>query len=76
MLKDLNASKIICKMHEKLNKVIEKNDFDLLCDEVLKYSKRLDRIIAIYQKRKWKNIKRDNSEGVKEIEYLYLIKSR
>lgn len=41
---------VITKMHLRLNDLIEKNDFDLLNEEVLRYSQRLDRILSIYSK--------------------------
>ncbi|MCX7922119.1 MAG: Spo0E family sporulation regulatory protein-aspartic acid phosphatase [Clostridia bacterium] len=41
---------LITKMHIKLNKVIENNNFDLLNDEVQIYSRRLDRVLSRYNK--------------------------
>ncbi len=38
--------KSISRMHTKLNALIEKNHFDLQCDEVQKYSQRLDRVLT------------------------------
>ncbi|NMB33299.1 MAG: Spo0E family sporulation regulatory protein-aspartic acid phosphatase [Clostridium sp.] len=40
----------ITKMHIRLNKIIEENDYNLLCEEVLNYSQRLDKVISYYNK--------------------------
>lgn len=41
---------LITKMHIKLNDLIETNNYDLLSEKVQHYSKRLDKVIAIYNK--------------------------
>ncbi|HOQ36653.1 MAG TPA: TetR family transcriptional regulator [Acetivibrio sp.] len=41
---------VITKMHIRLNELIEKNDFDLLCEEVQLYSRRLDKFLSYYYK--------------------------
>jgi len=41
---------VIAKMHIKLNELIEKNNFDLLCEEVQLYSRRLDKFLSYYYK--------------------------
>jgi hypothetical protein len=41
---------LITKMHIKLNDLIETSDYDLLCEKVQRYSKRLDRVLTIYNK--------------------------
>jgi hypothetical protein len=46
---------LITKMHIKLNGLIETNDYDLLSEKVQHYSKRLDRVIALYSKAIKKN---------------------
>lgn len=76
MSKILCTNKIICRMHENLNRIIEKNDFDLLCDEVLKYSKKLDRIIAIYLSDKRRKRKNSSSDKIREIKCFYSINNR
>ena len=50
---------IIAKMHIKLNKLIEDNDFDLLCHEVQHYSRRLDKVLVSYNKKLAKNVPSD-----------------
>lgn len=49
MSKELMCS-LITRMHIKLNHVIEINNYNLLSEEVQKYSRRLDRVIAFYNK--------------------------
>ena len=41
---------LITKMHIKLNKLIEKCNYDLLNNDVQRYSKRLDKVIVLYNK--------------------------
>ncbi len=41
---------LITKMHVRLNDLIEKNNYDLLNEEVLHYSQRLDKILSLYNK--------------------------
>ena len=41
---------LISKMNIKLNDLIETNDYDLLCEKVQCYSKRLDRVLTLYNK--------------------------
>ncbi|GAE88930.1 Spo0E family sporulation regulatory protein-aspartic acid phosphatase [Acetivibrio straminisolvens] len=41
---------LITKMHLRLNDLIEKNNFDLLNEEVLHYSQRLDKILSLYNR--------------------------
>ena len=38
----------ITRMHIRLNEIIELHDYDLQHPEVLDYSQRLDRLIAVY----------------------------
>ncbi|HPC99812.1 MAG TPA: TetR family transcriptional regulator [Acetivibrio sp.] len=49
MSKDL-LMVVITKMHIRLNELIEKNDYDLLCEEVQLYSRRLDKFLSYYYK--------------------------
>jgi hypothetical protein len=46
---------LITKMHIKLNDLIETNNYDLLSEKVQHYSKRLDKVIALYSKTMKKN---------------------
>jgi hypothetical protein len=41
---------LITKMHIKLNDLIETNNYDLLCEKVQRYSKRLDKVLTLYNK--------------------------
>jgi len=41
---------LITKMHLRLNALIEKNNYDLLNEEVLQYSQRLDKILSLYNR--------------------------
>ncbi len=41
---------LIEKMHSKLNKLIEDKDFNLLDDNVQRYSRRLDRVLLRYNR--------------------------
>lgn len=41
---------LIAKMHIKLNRIIESNNFNLLSEEVQQYSKRLDKVLSRYNK--------------------------
>ena len=52
---------IITKMHCRLNTLIEKNNFNLMAEEVQEYSRRLDRVLAYYNKVKKKNGKHINT---------------
>ena len=41
-------SKVISKMHERLVKIIENNNYDLMSSEVQRYSQRMDRVMLRY----------------------------
>jgi hypothetical protein len=41
---------MILKMNIELNQLIEKNNYDLTSPEVLRYSRRLDRMILLYDR--------------------------
>jgi len=41
---------LITKMHLRLNKLIESKEFDLLDEEVLHYSRRLDKVLDRYNR--------------------------
>ncbi|MDP4092246.1 MAG: TetR family transcriptional regulator [Bacillota bacterium] len=41
---------LIAKMYVKMNLIIQKNDFDLLADEVQVYSRRLDKVLIHYSR--------------------------
>jgi len=43
-----NLRKIISKMHERLGKIIENNNYDLMSNEVQMYSQRMDRVMLRY----------------------------
>jgi hypothetical protein len=42
---------LIAKMYVKLNTLIEKNNENLLSSEVISYSQRLDKVLAVFIKR-------------------------
>lgn len=46
---------LINKMHIKLNDLIETNNYDLLCEKVQRYSKRMDKVLTLYNKLVKKN---------------------
>lgn len=50
-------SSLISKMYLRLSKIIEENKYDLLSSEVLKYSRRLDRVLHHYNKTHENNLK-------------------
>lgn len=41
---------LITRMHVKLNKLIQANNYNLLCVEVQHYSRRLDKVLIHYNK--------------------------
>jgi hypothetical protein len=41
---------LISRMHTELNDLIESCNYDLLNEEVIKYSQKLDQVIVIYNK--------------------------
>lgn len=58
---------LIAKMYVKLNNLVEKNNQDLLSDEVLSYSQRLDKVLVVFTRRmnQKKAYKSDQSEKTK-----------
>jgi len=50
MSKELMYS-LIARMHIRLNKIIEINNFDLQSHPVQHYSRRLDRVLTFYNKK-------------------------
>jgi len=48
-------------MYFRLNDLIEANDYDLMNEEVQRYSKRLDRILVYYEKKVLKEKQYKNS---------------
>lgn len=49
MSKDL-MYRLITRMHFRLNKIIESNNYDLLNEDVQHYSRRLDRVLIRYNR--------------------------
>lgn len=52
---------VIYKMHLELNSIIKKNNFNLQSSEVQEYSRKLDRILETYMRKK--NSIRENKRG-------------
>ena len=45
------TKKVVQNMHRRLNQLIKENDYDLQNEVIQKYSKRLDRVIVIFNKK-------------------------
>jgi len=44
------ACKLIKRMHQKLDEIIISHNYNLLSDEVLQYSEKLDKVLVYYTK--------------------------
>jgi metallophosphoesterase superfamily enzyme len=64
---------LIARMHIRLNKVIEKNGFNLQSIEVLHYSRRLDRVLTHYNRKAGKSCQGLEGETVQESDEFYFL---